>query len=390
MIRNFTITIVTLLFLGCCGGKSDLQNPDLQSIDLDLATKGKFSDIFDSVKYILLDASEQNPLVDPYNVKIVENRIFVRDWNTNQLFIFDNKGLLEVVIDALGMGPKEYFQMNDFQVKDESVFILDFYLNKIIQFDFSGKFIQESKHQPDNNSIYLGQGYKLLYMGYNPNPQRFNFIRENEKSAEGLVEFEKEKDNIGNLNSHIGFMDDLHGDFVYYNIPYSTKVAVFDRKDGNLYKTLHFDFGKYNAETRILKEEYETQVEVQTQRNLVLYLLAFFPFEKYFLTIFHQGAGHLHFVQLDKDLVVKSQIVDPENDLDQLSIYKIPWSFSENEVVYLSRTSNFYNDYINVFANQKVQLGNGDVHSFFNKYGDKLKEDNWMLIKLRVKNSFPN
>ncbi|ERM84891.1 hypothetical protein P872_22790 [Rhodonellum psychrophilum GCM71 = DSM 17998] len=68
-----------------------------------------------------------------------------------------------------------------------------------------------------------------------------------------------------------------------------------------------------------------------------------------------------------------------------MSIYKIPWSFTENEVVYLSRTSNFYNDYINVFANQKVQLGNSDVHSFFNKYGDKLKDDNWMLIKLRVK-----
>lgn len=385
MIRNFTITLFTLFFLVCCGGKSDFRNTDLQSIDLDLATNGKFSDIFDYVEYIFLEASEENPLVDPYNVKIVENRIFVRDWNTNQLFIFDEKGIPEVVIDALGVGPGEYFQMTDFQVKDESVFILDFYLNKIIQFDFSGKFIQETKHQPDNNSLYLGPGYKLLYMGYNPEQERFNFIRENESGSEGLVEFEKEKDNIGNLNSHIGFMDDLHGDFVYYNIPYSTKVAVFDREDGSLSKTLHFDFGIYNADTRILKEEYETQVEVQSQRNLVLYLLAFFPFENRFLTMFHQGDDHLHFVQLDKDLVVKSQIVDPENDLDQLSIYKIPWSFTEDEVVYLSRTSNFYNDYINVFANKKVQLGKKDVHGFFNEYHDKLKDDNWMLIKLRVK-----
>ena len=80
-------------------------------------------------------------------------------------------------------------------------------------------------------------------------------MRENEEGLKGFVSFEKEKENIVNFNSHTGFIEDPHNPFVYFNIPYATEVAVFNKKNGNLSRIIQFDFGKYNTETRVLKEK---------------------------------------------------------------------------------------------------------------------------------------
>ncbi|ERM84893.1 hypothetical protein P872_22800 [Rhodonellum psychrophilum GCM71 = DSM 17998] len=385
-----SLIYLILIFLLACQEKSNFENISVLQIDLDTSKNGKFSDLFDDIEYILLVTPEDFPLVEPHNIKFSDKRIFVRDWATNQLFIFDEKGRFERVIKAMGKGPGEYFQMNDFQIKGESIYILDFFLNKIIQFDFSGSFIQEIRHDLDNNNFYLGSEYKLFFNSYNIDHGRFNFLRENEEGLKGFVSFEKDKENIVNFNSHTGFIEDPHNPFIYFNIPYSTEVAVFNKKNGNLSRIIQFDFGKHNTETRVLKERSTTIQEIQSQRNLVVDLAAFFPFKNHYITIVKQGAAKMHYLLLDQTFQKIGQFQHLENDLDQMKFEGYPWTFSENELVYSISTTSFYNDYVNTFSGKNVQVSSNNVHGFFDKSKEKLMDDSHMLIKLRVNNSFPN
>lgn len=383
--RSYITAIATFfLFLGC-NGKSEIPNFEMKPINLDLSSKGKFSDFFESIEYILLDTPDESPIVEIHNTKFLGGRIFLQDYVTSQLFIFDDKGRFEKVISPMGKGPGEYFQMSDFHVMNDTVYILDCFLNKLLQFDLSGEFVQESSHYLNNNNFYVGTEYKLLFNSFNPEYGRYNFLRLNGQGLDGFVEFEREKENIVNYSSHTGFIDDPHRDYIYFNIPYSTDVAIFNKKHGDLSQAIRFDFGKYNTEIRILKERYAIQRELQSQHNLVLGLSAFFPFKDQYILVVNQGGNKFHYLLLDQNFQPIEQFVDLKNDIDDIEFVKYPWSFSDYELVFSVSTIDFYNDYVSTFKNKKVNVNDKNVHGFFNKHKERLIEDNQMLIKLKVK-----
>jgi hypothetical protein len=101
-----------------------------------------------------------------------------------------------------------------------------------------------------------------------------------------------------------------------------------------------------------------------------------------------QTNKNLHFIFLDKEMNVKSQVNNFENDIDQMKIRNIPWTVFENNLIFKINSVDFYNDYIAKFSEQKVSIEEGSIHEFFHINQEKLKDDQTVLVSLKLREDF--
>lgn len=136
------IVFILTMFVCSCSEKvaSDQELVTIE-IDLDQSVEGKLSDHFEKPEYIILDYPDSNPVINLYNVVFRDGLIFIRDNRSHNLFVFDEEGQVVNTINANGMGPGEYIQMDDFQVTEDRIFIQDTHLQKQLEFDRNGEFI---------------------------------------------------------------------------------------------------------------------------------------------------------------------------------------------------------------------------------------------------------
>ncbi|MCR9084298.1 MAG: 6-bladed beta-propeller, partial [Cyclobacteriaceae bacterium] len=137
-----------ILILFSCQAKDDFDEDFIQ-IDLSSAKESvnNLSDFFSSVEYVMLEDSDDNPLVQPYKIVSFDSLIFVEDQELDNLLIYNRSGDFLFALNSSDSGPKEFNQIEDYQVSENSIIIKDNILMKFIEFDFSGNFVQESKHQ---------------------------------------------------------------------------------------------------------------------------------------------------------------------------------------------------------------------------------------------------
>ena len=75
-----------------------------------------------------------------------------------------------------------------------------------------------------------------------------------------------------------------------------------------------------------------------------------------------------------------------ENDLDGMDIRILPWTYSEEHLIFQISSSAFYEEYKRSFPeNQPRSTGENDVHDFVYRNIENLSEDKYVLINLKVK-----
>jgi hypothetical protein len=93
------ILLVFLLVLSSCQGVEKTENRI--QIDLDKSIKGKFSDVFESIDYMVLENPDDSPLVWPYTVKYHAGNFWMRDITNNMIFKYSRNGGIIGVIRPL-------------------------------------------------------------------------------------------------------------------------------------------------------------------------------------------------------------------------------------------------------------------------------------------------
>lgn len=97
-----------------------------------------------------------------------------------------------------------------------------------------------------------------------------------------------------------------------------------------------------------------------------------------------QGLDQRHYIFINHDFDVINQWKNLENDIDGMS-YVFPWTGNEDYLVFRFHSSEFFNNYIELYKGNKVEIKKGNIHSFFQKNKQRLKEDTWVLVKLKIK-----
>lgn len=390
--RNISFFVLAIALLSCSENIKFSENEIFIEVDLDDSDVGKLSDIAESIDYILLESSEAHPLVSPHNLKFdLNNNIYLRDDATNQLFVFDSKGKFKMLFSPQGMGPREYFQMSDFQITKEKVIIFDSSINKIIEFDSLGEFISEHKVYNKFFVFYSGEDFILNFSSYKPDFNQFNFIKTDVTTGDwkGFVKIPEDKLNLGNFDFPTGFMEIDSREKIYFNIPFSTEIAHFDKKSGEFLGLYLFDFGKYKMPNEYLKMDRKRMYENQRERNLVRQINSFFPFNDFYFLYVTQGMGKKnHMLILNREGKIKYQKYNLENDLDFMEILGYPWSFTKDEIVYMVSSIDFLNEYFRIFMENKEEQSPDKIHRFVKKYENQLKEDTKVLVKIKLKTLF--
>lgn len=127
---------ITILLLCAMGIYSCNRAPNT-SADYTIKCESVDTDIFisDSVKnvdFIVLRSDDRHLVGDIDKVIIYEDNIYIGDYTTQAVYIYDLLGNFISVIDHHGRGPGEYVNIQNFIVSDNNVYIYDFYLNKIL------------------------------------------------------------------------------------------------------------------------------------------------------------------------------------------------------------------------------------------------------------------
>nr|WP_297337320.1 6-bladed beta-propeller [Algoriphagus sp.] len=378
-------TLLLWIFFSC---QFQTSNPKTQiPLNLDLSGNKNLSTFTKSIHYLLLDDFDSIPLADSYKFIFSKKNIFVQDILTNSLHKFDRRGKALFVFKPSGEGPGEFIQMEDFQVFQDTLKILDRSLRKILTFAPNNKFLEEEKI-PINSSAFLSVKNKELYFMDNvKDNSESNFILySGGQLIEESVKIKKGFENL-HFGKHNTFTSNFDDGFVF-SIPYTTDVVFFN-KELDFEKLISFDFGRYNYTDQEFLEKINISRELThlyaLENNLVKDLSLFAKLgDFYILTVIQSGKG-IHYFFLDQDFNLISQFNSINNDLDQMRIRNIPWTIDQRKLVFAISSIEFYNDYIEKFSGKKVEIKPGNIHDFFQKNQQKLREDKTVMVSLEIK-----
>lgn len=121
--------------------------------------------------------------------------------------------------------------------------------------------------------------------------------------------------------------------------------------------------------------------------NLVEDISFFFQLEKSYIMRVAQGGSNRHILIMDEALNVIKQWKNMDNDIDGINL-SIPWTSTSEDMIFLKRSSDIYNDYLATYAGKKVAIEKHSIHDFFDSHKEKLKEDKWVIVKAKYKKMF--
>jgi hypothetical protein len=356
-------------------------------IDLDQSIQGKLSEQFENSEYIILDYPDSNPVINLYNVVFRDSLIFIRDNRSHNLFLFDEEGQVVNTIYANGMGPGEYIQMDDFQVTEDRIFIQDTHLKKQLEFDRNGEFIKEIKNSYQNTNFYVADNYSIYFMSYKTDFQGYNFVRRDNSTdvEEFFHKIDKPLEDIVRVDNLNGFKEIESKGLLYFSMPHATKVVFIDKFSGFLKNTYFFDFGNYNvADEKRGFEKREELKDLVSDRKLVSRIDLIHSYSDKYVLFVRQGLNQRHYIIMDQDFNSIKQWKNLENDIDGMP-YIFPWTGTDDYLVFRFHSSNFFNKYVELYGNKKVKIMKGNIHDFFQTNKKRLKEDTWVLVKLKIK-----
>lgn len=355
-------------------------------IDLERSDSNLLSDRFESVDYILLESSDSTPIVRPFKIRIDSRGIFVEDRSMGNLLIFDSLGIGKGMIEPTGVGPGEFQSMEDFQVTDTAIHILDGYLQKIVSFNLDGMYLGERKLYSHPYNFYFKPGEILLNYGNKTDFDGYGIVKiSTEKESKGVYKVQDGLDKI-QYTSINGFMEDPHRKQVLLKMDTSYEVLIFN-ENLDLKEKLLFDFGKYNFDfdKRVDLTLSPQKFRYLEDNHIVENISAFFPVKNGYFMFVSQAGGSSSFIFLNEQMELDFHGKDMENDLDGMPINVMPWTYTDNDVVCLAPSSFFYQEYENAFEKGSILNSGGKVHDFVKINRDRLIDDNYVLIKLRVR-----
>jgi hypothetical protein len=232
--------------------------------------------------------------------------------------------------------------------------------------------------------------WKLAYMGYSGGPASKLFLLENKTTADTLYQYafpnELEFMNYGSKN---GFMTDPSNGSIYFNIPHSYQTIAFD-SDGRVERVIELDIqnGGMAAQDRTRWSIDRKLNQKAKEDQLVISTDSFFPLREFFfihLRQSHPEKANNHFILFSKSLDKIYQGKNLSNDLDGMPLSGVPWSYSQNSVILMINSIQFYNDYVQQFTGSRVSAVEGNIHAFFQKNKERLLSEQYVMVTLNLK-----
>jgi len=379
------LLLLLAIFFNACNNEEPFSKEEFIPIDLNSAkTKAPLSTLLSNPQFILLKDKTEIPLASPYQFQFKNRKLFVRDLDFNNIHIYSDDGNFLGGIFSSGEGPEEFNQINDFFVTEDQIVIQDTFLRKILVFDHQGNFLSERKHLINNSRLAFSKGKFLYYMANDPEFDGMNFlIEKNGIITSKFHPIEPDLAYSGKFlqsNSFIPLGDDR---YLFYRA-YTYQLNYLDISREKLEKSITFDFG--DAQLTATQHQLNSNAKNQliAERNMVSQFISVLPTSNGTMISFLRGNQDRYYLYLGLDRKSTQLFLDPENDFFPIKLNS-PWTTDGNRIYFVLSSFDFFTQYSEAFSGKKVSIIDGNIHDFFRRKKDLLREDYRILISFQIK-----
>ena len=141
--------IMVVFFLFQCNQRTTQNTANVETIQIDVHKINKGYDltaILDTTYSIIPLETNNDCLIGKIDKLEVKNeRIFVTDFMSKSVYVFDMNGKYLSKVSAFGQGPGEYVTITASAITDSTIIIVDNMSLKQIEYSFNGKLIKENR-----------------------------------------------------------------------------------------------------------------------------------------------------------------------------------------------------------------------------------------------------
>jgi hypothetical protein len=234
----------SLLLFSCTNNKTETDNQALSVINLDKSKSGADTFEFESVQFIPLETRD-DCLVGNIDKIVYQNKIFyILDRSQKTVSLFSEEGKHIHTIQATGLGPFEYVDIQDFDVDRKSnVYIGSPNSHKIIKYQSPNynKAVEFRFDKPytefcvDNKTDKIWIANVLDYNGC------IGLALYSDEKLKTIIEPRKTLDDISNMHKRQSFYKS--GDYLYFNSQYSS--LLYEIKDENIIPVFKIESGNF-------------------------------------------------------------------------------------------------------------------------------------------------
>ncbi|SDD19432.1 hypothetical protein SAMN04488104_101851 [Algoriphagus faecimaris] len=377
MMKKIGITQI-LLILGLLNFSCQNNNqkkPELTSIDLELVTGNLFSEVFEEINYVLLKENDTLPLVQPLKTVVTDDFIYILDIKLNNLFKFNRNGEIIHIFNSSGQGPQEFIQIQDYQVKQDTVILQDNLSNKLIYFDDDGKFLKETKLPSSSANFFKGANFTLHFTDGMEGIGK-DFLKISDSNQLNFLDIGLSPPK-GRVRLIHGFAEDEKTEIRTLTLPFSHQVVVFDPL-GNILQLKEFEF--LNPPELTEEEKKYLQVKI---------INAFLPFPDFnYMSVFF-GRNSFQFI-LDKKFNLLFSGKNIQNDIDGMNYRILPISHHQEQLILYHPSTRIYNLYQSASIPEQNDHFKSNIHDFYNTNHEAPKGDRHVLVFLDLKPVIPN
>jgi hypothetical protein len=222
------------------------------------------------------------------------------------------------------------------------------------------------------NNDLSGEGFNFLVK------TKGNVIDKQVKIKEGMV---------GNkMAVSTGFKKNNFKNEVVFTIPFSYEIALFDTL-GKYKKTIEFDLKDtgIDLDKRVKLMNGSLDYAIVKEEGLTEMITSFYPFNHQYFAFFERGGNEFNYVFLDENFKVTSQSNSLKNDIDGMTIRNVPWTSTNEHLVFQINSNEFLDDYNKKFDKAEKKFPNASIHDFISKNSHLLDQDKTVLVLLKVK-----
>ncbi|WP_075349545.1 6-bladed beta-propeller [Algoriphagus marinus] len=377
--ENLCILLVLVFHFSCSKKKDEEKTENTNNIspisikiELDKIQQATFSTLFESIEYVFLESNDSVPLVGNMKTLIKNDFIYIEDNELNNLHKFNLRGELKTIFKSTGDGPGQFRQIEDFQIKGDTVLIYDRVLGKILFFNLEGKFLRENLEKNGATNFHVGNNFTLLFFSGYSNSDGNIFMRKSDNLIRESFFKLPEKSNQGGVRLLHGFVSNEKTKEVSITIPYTYQIATLDSL-GYLKNLKKFDFLK-------IPQPNPGETYYQPEKINV-----YFPFHNfYWVSQFFNRKGY-HFM-VNENNEVEFSAKNLVNDIDGINFFFYPISKTENQLVFYSHSTFIYDLYQRSKNRITEKSPKTNIHEFIKKHDEELTDDRHVMIFLNFKN----
>lgn len=338
----------------------------------------------EEIEYLLLKGEDEDLLAEPYKFLFSDSLIFIEERFTQRILVFDRSGSFLNTIGNPGSGPFENMSIDDFSIFQDTLWMKDAKLGKILGFDYQGNPLVEDK-MPLMRSLFVkGAGFFLIYANNNTDYD-FRILRM--ASNNKITGYLKIEDWLADklMKPVNTFLFHKEKEKYYFMMPYSNEIVSFDKR-GESIQRIKLDLGKYNFKPMDWErlESFQEQITFATENNLVFQIGNFFMTKEILWIQARQEGGKNSYILLNHKFELVNQFDEFLNDIDHFDYGATPWTASENEIYFKMRSGDFIRQFREPDSHRTSEKSN--LVDFVNQNGTDLEDpDHIVLIRLVLK-----